>query len=40
MIFNNTKVFPARLYGRKEKTDADRSIPASGIEFRPGCGMY
>src|SRR5215204_5514163 len=21
MIFNNTKVFPARLYGRKEKTD-------------------
>ena len=22
MIFNNTKVFPARLYGRKEKTGA------------------
>ena len=22
LIFNNTKVFPARLYGRKEKTDA------------------
>ena len=22
MIFNNTKVFPARLFGRKEKTDA------------------
>ena len=21
-IFNNTKVFPARLYGTKEKTDA------------------
>ncbi|MGB0984775.1 MAG: S-adenosylmethionine:tRNA ribosyltransferase-isomerase, partial [Saprospiraceae bacterium] len=22
MIFNNTKVFPARMYGRKEKTGA------------------
>ena len=22
MIFNNTKVFPARLYGNKEKTGA------------------
>ena len=22
MIFNNTKVFPARLFGRKEKTGA------------------
>jgi S-adenosylmethionine:tRNA ribosyltransferase-isomerase len=22
MVFNNTKVFPARMYGRKEKTYA------------------
>jgi len=22
MVFNNTKVFPARLYGNKEKTGA------------------
>ena len=26
MILNNTKVFPARLYGRKEKTDADIEV--------------
>ena len=26
MIFNNTKVFPARLYGRKEKTDAEIEV--------------
>ncbi len=26
MIFNNTKVFPARLYGRKEKTDAQIEV--------------
>ena len=26
-IFNDTKVFPARLYGNKEKTGQDRSIP-------------
>ena len=25
-IFNNTKVFPARLYGKKEKTDAEIEI--------------
>src|SRR5688572_19532076 len=26
MIFNNTKVFPARLYGKKEKTDAEIEV--------------
>ena len=26
-IFNDTKVFPARLYGTKEKTDASCEIP-------------
>ncbi|TXB68872.1 tRNA preQ1(34) S-adenosylmethionine ribosyltransferase-isomerase QueA [Phaeodactylibacter luteus] len=26
MIFNNTKVFPARLYGQKEKTGADIEV--------------
>lgn len=26
MIFNNTKVFPARLYGKKEKTGADIEV--------------
>jgi S-adenosylmethionine:tRNA ribosyltransferase-isomerase len=26
MIFNNTKVFPARLYGRKEKTGASIEV--------------
>jgi len=26
MVFNNTKVFPARLYGRKEKTDAEIEV--------------
>src|SRR5687767_6113422 len=26
IIFNNTKVFPARLYGRKEKTDAEIEV--------------
>jgi len=26
MIFNNTKVFPARLYGKKEKTDANIEV--------------
>ena len=26
MIFNNTKVFPARLYGNKEKTGAEIEI--------------
>jgi S-adenosylmethionine:tRNA ribosyltransferase-isomerase len=26
MIFNNTKVFPARLYGRKEKTGAEIEV--------------
>ena len=26
MIFNNTKVFPARLYGKKEKTEADIEV--------------
>ena len=26
LIFNNTKVFPARLYGRKEKTGASIEV--------------
>ena len=26
MVFNNTKVFPARLYGKKEKTDAEIEV--------------
>lgn len=26
MVVNNTKVFPARLYGKKEKTDADIEV--------------
>lgn len=26
LVFNNTKVFPARLYGRKEKTDAQIEV--------------
>lgn len=26
MVFNNTKVFPARLYGKKEKTGADIEV--------------
>src|SRR6187551_4024329 len=26
MVFNNTKVFPARLYGRKEKTDNEIEV--------------
>jgi len=26
MIFNNTKVFPARLYGKKEKTGANIEV--------------
>lgn len=26
MIFNNTKVFPARLFGKKEKTDANIEV--------------
>ncbi|MCU0417064.1 MAG: tRNA preQ1(34) S-adenosylmethionine ribosyltransferase-isomerase QueA [Cytophagaceae bacterium] len=26
MIYNNTKVFPARLYGQKEKTEADIEV--------------
>ena len=25
-VFNNTKVFPARLYGKKEKTGADIEV--------------
>ena len=25
-VFNNTKVFPARMFGRKEKTDADIEV--------------
>src|SRR5690625_249829 len=26
MVYNNTKVFPARLKGKKEKTDADIEV--------------
>ena len=26
MVFNNTKVFPARLYGNKEKTGAQIEV--------------
>ena len=26
MVFNNTKVFPARLYGNKEKTGAEIEV--------------
>ena len=30
MVFNNTKVFPARLYGNKEKTGAEKGIRKIG----------
>ena len=40
-IFNDTKVFPARLYGNKEKTGArievaERRTPPVGCSGRPG----
>lgn len=36
LVFNDTKVFPARLYGNKEKTGSrDRNFPIARAEPRP-----
>jgi S-adenosylmethionine:tRNA ribosyltransferase-isomerase len=39
LVFNNTKVFPARLYGNKEKTGAEIEVFLLRIEQEQRLGM-
>jgi S-adenosylmethionine:tRNA ribosyltransferase-isomerase len=40
LILNNTKVFPARLYGNKEKTGARLKFSYLGKTLNNAFGMY